>query len=242
LNISPTDFASLLCSRLCHDLLSPVGALNNGLELLADEHDPEMRVRCLELLSESAKASANKLKFFRLAFGAAGGFGETVDTREAQAAIEGLFGENHRVNVGWMVEDPVLPKQAIKVLMNLALIGGDALIRGGQLDIGAEIVDGNIEIVVRADGPRIVLDPELRSALAGGKDDLPITPRAAAAYPRPRAGDAGRRRAAGEPAGCRCAAVRGELQGRLIGTKRERTPRCFQQLGGGTPLRSPRDK
>ena len=182
MNISPTDFASLLCSRLCHDLLSPVGALNNGLELLADEHDPEMRARCLELLSESARASANKLKFFRLAFGAAGGFGETVDTREAQAAIEGLFGDNHRVKIGWMVEDPVLPKQAIKVLLNLALIGGDALVRGGQLDIGAEIVDGAIEIVIRADGPRIVLDPELRGALAGGSEDVPITPRAAAAY------------------------------------------------------------
>lgn len=182
MNINPTDFASLLCSRLCHDLLSPVGALNNGLELLADEQDPEMRARCLELLSESAKASANKLKFFRLAFGAAGGFGETVDTREAQAAIEGLFGDNHRVTIGWMVEDPVLPKQAIKVLLNLALIGGDALVRGGQLDIGAEILDDTIEIVVRADGPRIVLDPELRSALAGGQDDMAITPRAAAAF------------------------------------------------------------
>jgi len=182
LNISPTDFASLLCSRLCHDLLSPVGALNNGLELLADEHDPEMRARCLELLSDSAKASANKLKFFRLAFGAAGGFGETVDTREAQAAIEGLFGDNHRVKIGWMVEDPVLPKGAIKVLLNLALIGGDALIRGGQLDIGAEIVDGVIEIVVRAEGPRIVLDSELRGALAGGQEDMPVTPRAAAAF------------------------------------------------------------
>lgn len=65
------DFASLLCSRLCHDLLSPVGALNNGIELLADEHDPEMRGKVLELLSDSARASANKLKFFRLAFGAA---------------------------------------------------------------------------------------------------------------------------------------------------------------------------
>jgi histidine phosphotransferase ChpT len=182
LNISPTDFASLLCSRLCHDLLSPVGALNNGLELLADEHDPEMRARVLELLSESARASANKLKFFRLAFGAAGGFGETVDTREAQAALEGLFGDNHRVKIGWMVEDPVLPKHAIKVLLNLALIGGDALIRGGQLDIGAEIIEGSIEIVVRADGPRIVLDSELRSALGGGQEDMPVTPRAAAAF------------------------------------------------------------
>ena len=182
MNISPTDFASLLCSRLCHDLLSPVGALNNGLELLADEHDPEMRARCLELLAESARASANKLKFFRLAFGAAGGFGETVDTREAKAAIEGLFGDNHRVNLGWLVEDPTLSKTAIKVLLNLALIGGDALVRGGQLDIGAEQRDDVVEIVVRADGPRIVLDQELRSALAEETQDSPVTPRAAAAY------------------------------------------------------------
>ena len=56
------EFASLLCSRLCHDLLSPVGALNNGIELLADEHDPEMRARCLDLLAESARASAAATK------------------------------------------------------------------------------------------------------------------------------------------------------------------------------------
>src|SRR3546814_2401961 len=74
--IDSIDFASLLCSRLCHDLLSPVGALNNGLELMADETDPEMRQRCLDLLADSAKTSANKLKFFRLAFGSAGGFGD----------------------------------------------------------------------------------------------------------------------------------------------------------------------
>jgi histidine phosphotransferase ChpT len=180
--ISTVDFASLLCSRLCHDLLSPVGALNNGLELLADERDPEMRARCLELLAESAKASANKLKFFRLAFGAAGGFGDTVDAREAKTAIEGLFGDNHRVKLGWMVDEPALPKPAIKVLLNLALIAGDALVRGGQLDIGAEVNGKTFEIVIRAEGPRIVLDPELRTALLGDTGDATITPRAAAAY------------------------------------------------------------
>ena len=90
--MNAVELASLLCSRLCHDLLSPVGALNNGIELLADEQDPEMRERCLELLSESARATANKLKFFRLAFGAAGGFGDEIDTREAKAALEGLYG------------------------------------------------------------------------------------------------------------------------------------------------------
>lgn len=182
MTISPVDFASLLCSRLCHDLLSPVGALNNGLELLADEHDPEMRNRCMELLGESARASANKLKFFRLAFGAAGGFGDTIDTREARAAIDGLFGDSHRVKVGWLVEDAVLPKPAIKVLLNLALIAGDALIRGGQLDIGAEMAGDQVEIVVRGDGPRIVLDVELRTALLGAQGEAEITPRAAAAY------------------------------------------------------------
>ena len=75
---SELDLAALLCSRLCHDMLSPVGALNNGLELMADEKDPAMRQRCLELMEQSARVSANKLKFFRLAYGAAGGFGEQV--------------------------------------------------------------------------------------------------------------------------------------------------------------------
>lgn len=179
MNISPAEFASLMCSRLCHDLLSPVGALNNGLELLADETDPDMRARCLELLTDSARASANKLKFFRLAFGAAGGFGDSIDTREARAALEGLFGDNHRVKLGWMVEAPSLPKPAVKVLLNLALIAGDALVRGGQLDVGAEVTATGIDIAVRADGPRIVLDAELRGALLG--DAAMMTPRAAAA-------------------------------------------------------------
>jgi histidine phosphotransferase ChpT len=176
------EFASLLCSRLCHDLLSPVGALNNGIELLADEHDPEMRARCLDLLAESARASANKLKFFRLAFGAAGGFGDSVDTREVRAAIEGLFGGDRRIQVGWMVGDTSLGKGEIKILLNLALIAGDALVRGGRLDIGVENGGDSIEVVIRAEGPRIVLDPELRTALTGGTSQEALTPRASAAW------------------------------------------------------------
>jgi histidine phosphotransferase ChpT len=180
--ISPVDFASLLCSRLCHDLLSPVGALNNGLELLADETDPEMRARCMELLSESARVSANKLKFFRLAFGAAGGFGERVDAREAQVAIQGLLGDNKRLTLEWVIERTELTKSAIKVLLNLSMIAGDALVRGGRLTIGAEENDGLTEIVLHAEGPRVVLDPELRETLVGGGASDAITPRAAAAY------------------------------------------------------------
>jgi histidine phosphotransferase ChpT len=180
--MNAVDFASLLCSRLCHDLLSPVGALNNGIELLADEHDPEMRARVLELLADSARASANKLKFFRLAFGAAGGFGDQVDSREAKAAIEGVFVAAGRIELGWMVSEPTLSKPAIKLLLNLALIAGDALVRGGRLDVGAETRDGMIEIVIRAEGDRLVLDPELRSALLGDADEDKLAPRAAAAW------------------------------------------------------------
>src|SRR6188508_1792327 len=111
---SSTDLAALLCSRLCHDLLSPIGALSNGLELLADEKDPEMRARCFELLEQSAKISADKLKFFRLAFGAAGGFGEEVDTEEAHAVIAALVGDNGRITLNWGVRDAFLPKPAVK--------------------------------------------------------------------------------------------------------------------------------
>jgi histidine phosphotransferase ChpT len=180
--MNAVDLASLLCSRLCHDLMSPVGALNNGIELLADETDPDMRDKCLELLADSARASANKLKFFRLAFGAAGGFGEAVDTHEAQAALEGLFGPERRIELGWAIADNKLPKSAVKLLLNLALLAGDALVRGGRLDVGAETGGDQLELAVRAEGPRILLDPVLRETLATGGSGATVEPRAAAAW------------------------------------------------------------
>ena len=176
------DLASLLCSRLCHDLMSPVGALNNGIELMADEKDPEMREKCLELLEESARASANKLKFFRLAFGAGGGFGESINTREAQAALEGVFGRERRIELGWMVPGEKLPKGAVKLLLNLALLAGDALVRGGRLDVGAESSGDLLELVIRAVGPRILLDPTLRETLLKGAVNGAVEPRAAGAW------------------------------------------------------------
>src|SRR4030042_1326518 len=103
--MNAVDLASLLCSRLCDDLMSPVGALNNGLELLAAEQ---------------------------------------------------------RMELGWVVSDDKLPKGAVKLLLNLALLAGDALVRGGRLDVGAERRDEMLELVIRADGPRILLDPTPR--------------------------------------------------------------------------------
>ena len=134
--MNAVDFASLLCSRLCHDLMSPVGALNNGIELMADEQDPEMRERCVELLADSDRATANKLS-----------------------------------------------KGAMKLLLNLALIAGDALVRGGRLDVGAETTGAGLEIAIRGEGPKVVLDAGLREMLINGAaPDAQIEPRAAGAW------------------------------------------------------------
>lgn len=179
--MSDVDFASLLCSRLCHDLVGPVGSIYNGVELLADENDPDMRQRCLELLADSAKQTANKLKFFRLAFGAAGGFGAEVDAREAQGALEGLFADR-RITLDWLVGPASLPKDAMKILLNLAMTAGDALLRGGRLNVAAEANAGTIELAVRAEGPRILLDPELKAAIEGRTAFADLNPRAAAAF------------------------------------------------------------
>ena len=165
---SSIEFASLLCSRLCHDLLSPVGAMNNGLELLADEEDPDMRARVMELLADSARASSDRLKFFRLAFGSGGGFGEELDANEVRAAVEGLVRGNARITLGWLVETSTIPKTGAKILLNLAMIAFDALVRGGRLDVGFE----NGEVVVRAEGARIVLDAEVRTVLATGQGSV----------------------------------------------------------------------
>jgi histidine phosphotransferase ChpT len=179
---SEVDLASLLCSRLCHDLLSPVGAMNNGLELLADEHDPEMRQRCMDLLAESAKAAADKLKFFRLAFGAAGGFGSEVDPAEAKAVIEPLVTSSGRTRLDWAVPAVFMPKRAIKILLNLVLLANDALVRGGTLFVGAESRDGEQEIVIRANGPKIVMDASIRATLTGGLEPSMVDSRTAAAW------------------------------------------------------------
>jgi histidine phosphotransferase ChpT len=179
---SQTDLAALLCSRLCHDMLSPVGALANGLELLAEEQDPEMRARCMELLEQSARISTDKLKFFRLAFGAAGGFGEAIPIDEAQSVIDALAPEAKRVTINWAIAEPSLPKPAVKVLLNLAQIALDALVRGGTLDIGAERRDGAVEIVARARGDRIAFDETIGRALQGDLAQTEITSRTAAAH------------------------------------------------------------
>jgi histidine phosphotransferase ChpT len=181
-NTSQIDLAAMLCSRLCHDMLSPVGAFANGLELLATETDPAMRQNCIELLEQSATISTNKLKFFRLAFGAAGGFGDRVPVEEAKDLIGALAADKGRIEVQWALADSNLAKPAVKVLLNFAQIAVDALVRGGTLMVGAERRDGNCEIVVRATGSKIAFDEVLGHALEGTLNPGELSSRTAAAH------------------------------------------------------------
>lgn len=179
---SQLDLAAMLCSRLCHDMLSPVGAFANGLELLATETDPAMRQNCIDLLEQSATISTNKLKFFRLAFGAAGGFGDRVPVEEAKDLIAALAADKGRIETQWALADPNMGKPAVKVLLNFAQIAVDALVRGGTLMVGAERRDGNCEIVVRATGPKIAFDEVLGHALEGTLRASELSSRTAAAH------------------------------------------------------------
>jgi histidine phosphotransferase ChpT len=177
-----TDFASLLASKLCHDLLNPVGAISNGLELMADERDTDMRARCLELVEQSTQAAAAKLKFYRLAFGAAGGFGDLIPARETKEALSDLIAVNGKITLNWLVREDNLEKPVAKIILNLAHIAMDALVRGGTLTIAYEAGAASREIGVMAQGDKLIFSPEIRAMLTGETAADQATTRTAAAY------------------------------------------------------------
>jgi len=178
------NFSALLCSRLCHDLVSPVGALSNGIEILAEEDDPDMRAQVLSLLEDSARQTANRLQFFRLAFGAAGGFGEKVDPREAQKAALSFF-SSAKSHLEWRTDGAPIPKNAVKLVLNLVLLAHEALIRGGQVTARiAEQGDG-LAISVTGEGDRYIVPDAIAAALAGDLAEDAIDPRTAPSQVQP---------------------------------------------------------
>lgn len=172
------DFAALICSRLCHDLVSPVGALSNGVEILSEEHDDHMREQVLDLLQKSAKQTSNKLQFFRLAFGAGGAFAAQLDMGEAEKATANLL-EDSKVKLDWRVHMSHAQKRVIKLLLNLALIASDGLIRGGTLLVEMRQPNDRYIVKVTAIGERFILADELKTALTSKVADEELTPRTA---------------------------------------------------------------
>jgi histidine phosphotransferase ChpT len=128
------DFAALLCSRVCHDLISPVGAIVNGIEVLEDDNDESTRTFALELIKKSARQASARLQFCRLAFGAAGSAGAQIDLGDAEAVARGFL-EDDKTKLTWNLARVLLPKNRVKLLLNLLVLGAQSIPRGGSLTV-----------------------------------------------------------------------------------------------------------
>jgi histidine phosphotransferase ChpT len=130
------DLAALLCSRVCHDLISPVGAIANGLEVMEEAKDDETKSFAMDLIKKSSRTASAKLQFCRLAFGAAGSAGAQIDTGDAEKVARGLM-EDEKTKIAWNVPRLLLPKNRVKLLLNMLLMAGQSIPRGGQLVVEA---------------------------------------------------------------------------------------------------------
>lgn len=143
-DLAGMDLAALLCSRVCHDIISPVGAIANGLELMDDGADEETSEIAMDLIRTSAKNASARLQFARIAFGAAGSAGADIDTSDAENVARGFFDNEKKTDLEWQGERALVPKNKVKLLLNMLLVGLGAIPRGGV--VKAEIIDPNGDV------------------------------------------------------------------------------------------------
>jgi histidine phosphotransferase ChpT len=132
--LEPLDLAALLCSRVCHDLISPVGAIVNGLEVLEEEKDEATKTFALDLIKKSARQASARLQFCRLAFGAAGSAGAQIDLGDAEKAARGLL-EDDKMRIAWNLPRELVAKNRVKLLLNMLIVAAQTIPRGGMLTV-----------------------------------------------------------------------------------------------------------
>ena len=164
--IEALDLAALLCSRVCHDLISPVGAIVNGLEVLAEEKDEETKTFALDLIKKSAGTASAKLQFCRIAFGAAGSAGAQIDLGDAETITRGFF-EDDKTKLAWNLPRALLAKNRVKLLLNLLLIAGQTIPRGGRLTVDPIGEGESMGFKISAAGVNAKVPPAVAALLAG---------------------------------------------------------------------------
>jgi len=165
-SLDAMDLAALLCSRVCHDVISPVGAIVNGLEVLEEEKDESQRELALELIKKSAETASSRLQFCRLAFGAAGSAGAMIDTGDAERVVRGLFADG-KASLDWHVPRVLMAKDKVKLVLNLSLIGMTALPRGGVVSVTIEGAEAATHLQIEAQGTNARLANHVPPLLAG---------------------------------------------------------------------------
>jgi len=164
--IGDLELAALISSRICHDVISPVGAIANGLEMLDEEQDESMRAQTMDLIRKSARQASAKLQFARLAFGAAGSAGAEIDLRDAErVARDFLQGGKHTLS--WQGPPVTLPKNKVKLLLNLLALGVVALPRGGTVNVEIKGEGPEVAFRVLAQGEPARLSEQVTGLLAG---------------------------------------------------------------------------
>jgi histidine phosphotransferase ChpT len=132
IELKATDLAAMLCSRVCHDLINPIGAIGNGLEVLADPTQGDMAEGARDLIASAANQSRAKLEFARLAYGASSTAGTDIDTRECERVAR-IYFEIEKADLDWQVPLILLPKHKAKLFMNMLLIAAGSVPRGGTV-------------------------------------------------------------------------------------------------------------
>jgi histidine phosphotransferase ChpT len=180
-SLDSLDLAALLSSRVCHDVISPVGAIVNGLEVLEEEKDPEMRGHALALIKSSAAEASARLQFCRLAFGAAGSKGASIDTGDAEHVTRQLFADE-RTQLNWSLPRVLMSKNKVKLLLNLCLIADAAIPRGGVISVSSTGEDDMLAFKIEVKGANARVTANVPTLLAGEADDGAIDARAIQAY------------------------------------------------------------
>ena len=159
------DLAALLCSRVCHDLISPVGAIVNGLEVLEEENDEETKTFALDLIKRSARNASAKLQFCRLAFGAAGSAAVQIDVGDAEGMARGFIDE--KTKLVWNLPRVLLAKNRVKLLLNMVIIASQAIPRGGVLTVDPLGEGDSMSFRITAAGTNGRVPPHATDLLAG---------------------------------------------------------------------------
>lgn len=162
---SSTDLATLVAAKLCHDFISPAGAIVSGLDLLNDPSAQDMRDDAIGLIDQSARKMVALVHFARVAFGAAT-TSERFDGRELQGLVAGMT-EGGRSTVDWQVDDRSFSKPQARALVNLAYLTAAALPAGGIAVVTGREDDGALVLEGVAEGARARLKPEAAEGLAG---------------------------------------------------------------------------
>ncbi len=161
------ELAALVSSRICHDVINPVAAISNGLEMLAEEPDQAMRDAAMDLIRKSAAQASAKLQFARLAFGAAGSAGAEIDLRDAEKVARAFVSGTGKHQVNWQGPAAMLPKNKVKLLLNLVALGVAALPRGGTIDVAISGTPPEASFAIRATGDAALLSDQVRGLLSG---------------------------------------------------------------------------